>query len=1033
MAEITYRAPGFFESEIDLSIVTPGNVTATPAGVIGPTPIGPAFVPVTVTSVNEFKDRFFGTSEERNNSYFAAQEFFRYGNALTFVRTLGVGANRTAGDIQQTQTQGTAKGAGFVIKGTPADDGRLVGATQFLVASHNVSSDVDASYPIFVDNDSFDVAAGGGGTANLVRGVLLFPTGTRGMVLSYNQDYSPVNVADDAASIDPVTTSATYQTFKLVISSSASSYGSVDGYDSVKVFTASLNPASPSYISKVLNTSPDLFEEKQHLLYLDFAVENEIASVATTAGSVAILSGSAATSDSSGDATQTFADAFGRFDARFSPARTTSFISQPYGSNEYDLFHFETLGDGTAANTQFKISISNIRRSLDINNQYGTFDVIVRDFYDTDFSPVIYEQFVNCTLNPDDQNYIARKIGDKKVYFNFDAVNPLDRNFVSSGKYPNNSTRVRVIMAEGVQNKTVPVTALPFGFRGLPTLKFTDGLTDHDDSTLSRRLAGLLPVGSELLTGSIAPPVPMRYKVTIGSTDSTPAFQGEAGTQETANANLYWGIKFEKFPSINDVSSATLQSNYITENALNPLVESFARFSGIQKLDVLLTGSAADSVCNDKFSLANVALYNSKGTGSVATAINNNLTGTLDQHMVNAIYVRNATPDPVDGTITDGSISGRLTLASLASTPDAFAFNRFSPYIKFTNMFYGGFDGLNALDTDMRKMNDRATSSAFGGKAIDAPDIGLNIAANNFTSGQNNALVSAYRSAADIITNSAVSRVNIVTIPGIRSPDIAEYTSAAVRNYARAIYLMDIPAYTDVGDRIFGNELPDVNYTIREFASRSINNNYVATYFPDGSITDNSSPGNKRVRVPASIIALGALAQNDSKTYPWYAPAGFNRAALASVVNLAVRLSSADRDSLYDARINPITSFPGLGYVIFGQKTLQVAKTALDRVNVRRLLIELARAVTAIGLQFVFEPNTPGTRTRFVSLLTPYFSTIQSQSGIDSFRIIMNESNNTSQDIEANRLNGTIIIVPTKAVEYISIDFIITNAGVEFV
>jgi phage tail sheath protein FI len=119
--------------------------------------------------------------------------------------------------------------------------------------------------------------------------------------------------------------------------------------------------------------------------------------------------------------------------------------------------------------------------------------------------------------------------------------------------------------------------------------------------------------------------------------------------------------------------------------------------------------------------------------------------------------------------------------------------------------------------------------------------------------------------------------------------------------------------------------------------------------------------------------------------------------------------------------------------VIYGQKTLQIARSALDRVNVRRLLIELARVVTAVGLRFVFEPNTAATRAQFVSQLTPRLATIQAQSGIDSYKIIMDASNNTQQVVEANRLVGTIVIVPTKAVEYIAIDFIITNAGVEFV
>lgn len=1038
MAETTYRSPGFFETEIDLSAPTQEQVTATPAGVVGPSPIGPAFVPTTITSLAQYKERFVGNSTERNNSYFSAQEFFRNGRALTFVRTLGAGANATLGDASTTKTQGTVKGAGFVIKGsavTVPTDSRTQGAVQFLVAKHDVATDVANSFPTFIDNNSFSTTPAGGGTANIVRGVILTATGSRVQILSHNQNYSPANAADDAASIQGTTAADNYNTFKIVISSSAGNFGSADGYSSVKVFTASLDPANPAYISNILNTAPDLFQEKQHLLYLDFAVENNLAAVSSATDSVAILSGSLNTSANSGDTSLNFKDAFGRFDSRYKTARTTKFISQPFGGKEYGLFNFETLSDGASVNTDYKISIANLRRSTDPRNPYGTFTVLVRSFNDTDGSPQIFEQYTNCTLNPDDSNYVGRLIGDRKVTYNFDATNPLDRNFVTTGQFANVSTRVRIVMDAAVASKEVPAESLPFGFGGIPTIKLTSGLTDTDLPGYSNRLSGVLAGAAASLTSSITPPVPMRFKVTDGATAaaSSAPFTGSAGASEFANGNYYWGIKQDLFPTTAQVSTAVLQSNYGT--TLNPLITTLTRFSGIELLDVVTTGSSADNINNNKFSLSKVALFNAKAGRTALQAAFTDLTGTLEQHMVNAVYIRNASPSATDNTISDRSISGRLTFGSLALIPSASIFNRFSPYMKFTNVFYGGFDGLNILDSDMAAMNDKSTSAESGGKAIASPNIGLNISANNFAAGTSNALVSAYRTATKIITDAGSSRANIITVPGIRDPLVTDYASSRARGYARGIYLMDIPTYTDTGVRIFDTTLPDVTYTVRQFGARNINNNYVATYFPDASIFDESvtTTSGKRVRVPASVVALGALAQNDARTYPWYAPAGFNRTALSNVTNLAVRLSSADRDTLYESRINPITSFPGLGFVIFGQKTLQIARSALDRVNVRRLMIELARQVTAIGLQYVFEPNTPQTRTRFVNQLIPQLATVQSQSGIDSFRVIMDESNNTQRDIEANVLNGTIIVVPTKAVEFIAIDFIITNAGVEFV
>jgi phage tail sheath protein FI len=174
------------------------------------------------------------------------------------------------------------------------------------------------------------------------------------------------------------------------------------------------------------------------------------------------------------------------------------------------------------------------------------------------------------------------------------------------------------------------------------------------------------------------------------------------------------------------------------------------------------------------------------------------------------------------------------------------------------------------------------------------------------------------------------------------------------------------------------------------------------------------------------------LAFNDKVSYPWFAPAGFNRGALADVTNVVTRLNSEDRDVLYDGRINPIATFPEGGFVIFGQKTLQQAKSALDRVNVRRLLLEVKRLVAGVAKKLLFEQNDAATRSKFVSQVTPLLGLIQAQSGIEQFRVVCDATNNTELDVEANRMNGRIILVPTRAVEFISIDFIVTNSGVSF-
>jgi phage tail sheath protein FI len=186
------------------------------------------------------------------------------------------------------------------------------------------------------------------------------------------------------------------------------------------------------------------------------------------------------------------------------------------------------------------------------------------------------------------------------------------------------------------------------------------------------------------------------------------------------------------------------------------------------------------------------------------------------------------------------------------------------------------------------------------------------------------------------------------------------------------------------------------------------------------------------VKVPASIAALGAIGFNDRVSYPWFAPAGFNRGALDFVKNVGTRLTQEDRDTLYDNRINPIATFPTGGFVIFGQKTMQQAASALDRVNVRRMLLEVKRLIAGVARNLLFEQNNATTRGRFVQQITPLLSLVQAQAGIESFQIVCDSSNNSELDAEQNRMNARIVVVPTRAIEFIAIDFIITNAGVSF-
>jgi hypothetical protein len=1006
MGEQTFRSAGFFDREINL-VAPAGGPVGTPAGVIGTAQKGAAFVPVTVGTFSDFVSNF-GTLDPKKFGPYAVNEFLKHGNALTYIRVLGAGANDSTEDIETTRLTGQVKNAGFVVTGSTVDglDLRHQGAVQFIVARHTVSTNEAIGFPMFTDNDSY-VATVGSDEARIVRAVVMTASGTR--LLVADGDEVPPSV--DFGTLDDVASINSSGKFKLIVSSTVKQ----------TILTASLNPTDADYISKILNTNPEKFPENGHLLYCDFAVDNELAAVSTATGSIGMMSGSGNASDSSGDTAMLYRDAYGHYDTRYTTPKTTSFISQPFGTTEFDLFYFEALDDGAWSNTEIKISIADIRASSEPNNDFGTFTVQVRRFDDADVDAEIIERFPGCTLDPQSENYIAARIGDIKARYVFDADDEDERRVEIDGKYPNKSTTVRVVVNESVERGEVPSRVLPFGFRGLQLLKTNHNGTDG--GTIVEAQARLAAVTGSLgtdLTGSILPPVPFRFKVTRGEV-ATSGFAGAPGIAEEVDGRLYWGVK---------TTRNTTPLNPNTTKKVNSSVAAFTKMAGLVKLDVLSTGSAADSFNENKFTLARVAFSNA----AVAE-----LTGTAEAHMKEAAYIRNGEPDATEYTINDGVLSGRITFGTLVAQTSSADFNRFTTYLKYTNLMYGGFDGVNILDKNSARLNDKAASSDLNGGASSgylAPGLDNNPSGV----GKDNNIVFAYRAAAQIMTDPLSPPVNIpngqtpelLAVPGMRDSFITDFVADKVKEFARAIYVMDLVEYDDQTNRLFDDDAakPDVQKTSEQFDTRAINNNYAATYFPDIIIGD--AVNNRTVKVPPSVAVLGAIAFNDRVGYPWFAPAGFNRGSLDFVRSLDVRLKKNDRDVLQDARINPIANFPPQTKVIFGQKTLQQAQTALDRVNVRRLMISVKRAIEDVAQRVVFDQNTPELRARFVSQTVPILALIQAQSGIEAFDVVMDDRNNTKDDELANRVNGKIVIVPTRTAEFIAIDFVVDDAGVTF-
>ena len=349
-----------------------------------------------------------------------------------------------------------------------------------------------------------------------------------------------------------------------------------------------------------------------------------------------------------------------------------------------------------------------------------------------------------------------------------------------------------------------------------------------------------------------------------------------------------------------------------------------------------------------------------------------------------------------------------LTSAYSGSLEDALTAGTLSTNVsldtrKFIVGFQGGFDGAKP---NLKK---------YAGQYITATNtFGFDCSTSTATGAV------SYNKAFTLLSNTDYYDMNMLLTPGIIH-SLHPYITQIARNMAETrqdtFYVMDSNALTDSTDTVI-NQVT------------TIDSSYAATYWPWLRIINPSK--NVPLWVPASVMVPGVLAFNDAVSAPWYAPAGLNRGGLTQVTDTYKRLSQSDRDSLYQARINPIANFLNDGVCVWGQKTLQARPSALDRVNVRRLLITVKKFIASSTRYLVFEQNTSATRNRFLSIVNPYMEQVRAQQGLYAFRVVMDQSNNTPDLIDQNILYGQIFLQPTRTAEFIILDFNIQPTGASF-
>jgi len=322
---------------------------------------------------------------------------------------------------------------------------------------------------------------------------------------------------------------------------------------------------------------------------------------------------------------------------------------------------------------------------------------------------------------------------------------------------------------------------------------------------------------------------------------------------------------------------------------------------------------------------------------------------------------------------------------------------------KFGTAFQGGFNG------------DNPAAPKFVGTNITAANVMGYDCSTSTTSGS-----VAFKRAINAVSNQDEFDINLLAIPGVNHrlhPVVTNHAISMVEDRGDALYIMDSAHLSD--------SIDTVTDTVN-----ALDTSYAATYYPWTKIADRNT--GLPVWVDPSVVLPGVIAYTDKVAHEWFAPAGLNRGGLTTVLEAKTRLTHAERDDLYEGRVNPIASFPGQGVVVWGQKTLQAKPSALDRVNVRRLLIKLKKFIASSSRYLVFEQNVSATRTRFLNIVNPFLESVQQNSGLTAFRVVMDETNNTAEVIDRNRLVGQIFISPARTGEFIVLDFVVMPTGASF-
>ena len=704
--------------------------------------------------------------------------------------------------------------------------------------------------------------------------------------------------------------------------------------------------------------------------------------------------------------------------------------SGTYASDVTKLFKFHGLSDGAWSSRNLKLSIADIKAGDDFD-PYGTFTVILRKVEDADNAPKYVERFTGCNLNPSSSSYISKKIGDMSTEWDY-----TESRYKTYGQYVNMSKFVRVEVAMDIEAGSLDPQLLPFGFYG-PAMP--RGVTCGAGAPAALGLYN--PTGAPTQANAAAGPDSDTF--ISDALDGLTAGPFYHATTSPAIRLIWPAMQARKDSTVGDLSSGKQAFFGASSNTSTGLLEDKAYADSVKPYS---EGHAAGAFSVDTYpALQSSGAFSGDNFANTLTAGDKILVGDLyGTGIVPAFTLDDLVMQDTGGVGTynkslshvDWSPGSRLAGASITvrgkdltdyfasgvkvTTPNDGTFKDVLEhgFDQFTVPLFGGADGFDITEKEPFR-NSRLDDGSTG-------------ALGNYT-------YNSVKRAIDSCSDPEVVEMNLAVMPGITNTGLTSHLINTCENRADALAIIDLSEDykpNTESTAIESARVPTVDLAVSTFKTRGISSSYGCAYFPWVQIRDTVNDG--MLWAPPSIVALGTMASSQRKTEVWFAPAGFNRGGLTEgsagipVTQARVRLTSKDRDKLYEANINPIATFPSEGLVVFGQKTLQVTASALDRINVRRLMIHLKKEVSRAAATILFENNVEATWNNFIATVEPMLASVKARYGLTEYKLVLDETTTTPDLIDRNILYAKIFLKPARAIEFIAIDFVITNTGASF-